>query len=1108
MMRTAIIASLVCITILAADQQSLGQNTGGVSLSRLGTPLILTPTEIEARTVPVFENRDVRDESVAGFTIDRQKRNSVVAAYHRYYRACDTYVSNHEWSGNVKLCDPGTVSTPFQDDTLRRINWFRAQVGLPADIAFDPAKNAKCQAAALMMSRNDDLSHYPPSNWWCFTEDGAEAAAAANISLGNFGPGAVNSQIMDDGTNNAVAGHRRWLLYSRAQEMGSGSIPANDQGFPATACTWVIGEFKPALTNEFVAWPNDGFVPCDVVPNDSQRFPRWSFSYPGAGFDTARVTMTRGAVSIPVTLEQFSSGAGDNTIVWRPQGVPAADVSEDTVYSVEVSGITGAPQSTYRYNVTLIDPFQLTTEPLITGPANPYLGIGSRYSFVPIDDADAYQVSKATSISGSWSEGAEVIGETIKDETSYSYALQTPALAASGQNSFHLTFPNVDEVTQAFVIKREIVPASNSYLRFQNRFRFVSEETELIAEVSLDDGASWKGIWSRRGDAASSGSSADWEAVWRTENVPIPERFSGHSVSVRFRLARLDVTSRIFVGTADSVGAFVDDIEVTASTELVGASLIDLPADATGFNFTPSDELAYGFRVRPQVGTHWFGYGPVFAVNPTSGAPAPSITSLSPSSATAGSLVTLNGENFSSVASQNFVQFDNITAVVTSASPTSLTVRVPEGLAGSVSVTLSVGGRVSNAVVFQIPGAPKIALTPNSLNFGETLVGQSRTFTLQIRNEGTDTLSVSQISSSDSQFSVETSAPFSIAAGTPRDVAVTFAPTSTGSQSATLSIASNDPTSPNVSLPLTGTAVVKQVVYQTDFSQFAEGLNTIDGVDGWSAIHPGTGVQGTIDTTTLAPDLGRSAFIGFNNPDDDFNGIYKQLDRDPIAEMSPLVEFSVDLAVLDSTNSVYDVFSVRFYNAENDLLSTITLNNSDLYIHTWNGVEFRETSKKFENDTLFTLSGRIDFASNTWSAEMRSESLPSNHLPLFENIPFHSGGKPLDLGLMLFAWQLGDPETPGDNWMLIDNLAISLIGTEPQPGQTVAISRAWRDQAGVFRMSWPATAGKTYEVGFSDDLIRWQFGLPGSTFTTNAEQEHTFSDSSQENQRYYRVIAK
>ncbi|MCB1097579.1 MAG: choice-of-anchor D domain-containing protein [Verrucomicrobiae bacterium] len=1106
-MKITLISSLICFAFLSADHCA-GQSANQTPLlSRLAEPLILSPSEIEAYSVPGIENREARDESVSGFTIDRQNRNSVVAAYHRYYRTCDTYVSNHEWTGNVKLCDAGTVSAPFQDDTLRRINWFRAQAGLPADISFDSTKNTKCQAAALMMSRNDDLSHYPPSSWLCFTADGAEAAAASNISLGNFGPGSVNSQMMDDGTNNAAAGHRRWLLYSRAQEMGSGSIPPNDQGYPPTACTWVVGEFKPEATTGFVAWPNDGFVPCDVVPNESQQFPRWSFSYPGANFDNATVTVSRGPVSLPVTLEEIATGAGDNTIVWRPVGVPATDVSQDTVYSVQISDVKGAPQSTFRYNVTLIDPFRLTSEPVITGPTNPSIGIGSRYNFTSTGDADAYRVSTASPISGTWIEGAESLGETIVDETSYSYALQTSAIAATGMNAFHLTFPNIDEITQDFVINRAIVPSGNSYLSFKNRFRFVTDETALIAEISQDEGASWRAIWTRTGDAASSGSSADWETVWRTENVLIPDRYSGRSVNIRFRLARLDVTSRIFVGTSESVGAFVDDVQVTSSTELLESGLMDLPATATGFNFTPTEERTYVFRVRPQVGTHWFGYSPVFTVNPTSSAPSPLINSVSPGTGTTGSLVTLIGENFSSVASQNIVRFGDAEAVVTSSSATRVTVLVPGGLFGAVHITLSVGGRDSNPVTFQIPGSPKISITPDILTFRETLVRQSQKLTLQIRNEGTDTLAITNIVSSDSTFSVESSVPFSLAPAALQEIVIVFSPLSLGDHSATLKISSNDRNSPTVNLTLTGTAVSKQVVYQTDFSQFAEGLNTIDGVDGWSAIHPGDGVQGTIDTT-LAPDIGRSAFIGFNKPSDDFNGIFRRFGRDPIAEGNPLIEFSIDLAIFDSTNSFYDIFSFRIHNIENDLLATVTLDNRNLQIYTWNGIEFRDTDKKFENDKLFTLTGRIDLASNTWSAEMHSESLASNHLPLFENIPFHSGRKQLDLGLMLLAWQLDEPENPGDNWMLIDNLSVSLIGTGIESPQTVAITRTWINQDNVFTMKWSAVSGKTYEVRFSDDLIHWFSGLPGSTFITNGEKEHTFSDSSQTSERFYRVLEK
>ena len=44
----------------------------------------------------------------------------------------------------------------------------------------------------------------------------------------------------------------------------------------------------------------------------------WSFSYPGANFSQATVTMNPGG---PVSVEPVATGFGENTIVWLPQGM-------------------------------------------------------------------------------------------------------------------------------------------------------------------------------------------------------------------------------------------------------------------------------------------------------------------------------------------------------------------------------------------------------------------------------------------------------------------------------------------------------------------------------------------------------------------------------------------------------------------------------------------------------------------------------------------------------------------------------------------------------------------------------------------------------------------
>jgi len=46
-------------------------------------------------------------------------------------------------------------------------------------VAFSSALSAKAQEAALMMARNETLSHGPPSSWACYTGTGASAAVSA-----------------------------------------------------------------------------------------------------------------------------------------------------------------------------------------------------------------------------------------------------------------------------------------------------------------------------------------------------------------------------------------------------------------------------------------------------------------------------------------------------------------------------------------------------------------------------------------------------------------------------------------------------------------------------------------------------------------------------------------------------------------------------------------------------------------------------------------------------------------------------------------------------------------------------------------------------------------
>ncbi len=107
------------------------------------------------------------------------------------------------------------------------------------------------------------------------------------------------------------------------------------------------------------------------------------------------------------------------------------------------------------------------------------------------------------------------------------------------------------------------------------------------------------------------------------------------------------------------------------------------------------------------------------------------------------------------------------------------------------------------------PGSfPDITVSPHNLSFGDVHVGETATANVTITNTGTNTLRVTRAA-----ISGPNASSFSIAGdgvpirpGESQRVAVTFAPTSQGTKRATLSIASNDPDQPTVSVALRGTA--------------------------------------------------------------------------------------------------------------------------------------------------------------------------------------------------------------------------------------------------------------------------------------------------------------
>ncbi len=545
--------------------------------------------------------------AVQGFSVDATSRIDVLAFHNTIYPASGGFAGNISWTGNLATGAAGTTSATFKDDVRRRINYYRTVSGLPADVFFNNTKSAKCQEAALMFSANSALNHFPPANWTFYSANGAEAAGASNIALGNFGPAAVDAYMRDDGSNNIIVGHRRWLMYSRAQEMATGDIPPNGAN-PSSNAIWVIGNFKTSAPQAFVAWPNQGFVAQDLVPA------RWSLSYPGANFAAASVTMTRSGTSIPVTvISRTDNGYGENTIVWVPSVLQVSGL-QDVSFGVTLSGIsgTGVPAS-YAYSVTSFNPGVLGQSVAISGTSAPSV-TGQAYTFNSITQADQYQLRVSTGNASAWVEGAESLA-TIIDRTASDYSLAQTAVKRTGAQAFHLTFPSFAAGEQSFEVSREIVPSASSQLTFHDLSRFVTTASRLSAEVSEDSGSTWTEVWGRNGNG--NGSSTGWDPAFIARSVSLAD-YAGKPVQVRFVFRH---NNSAFLGTSTSTGVFIDDVTISPATQLVTTTTTTLAGNATAFTLdatTVGTPLAVGtsyyLRIRPNVGTRWFGDGPLKVV--------------------------------------------------------------------------------------------------------------------------------------------------------------------------------------------------------------------------------------------------------------------------------------------------------------------------------------------------------------------------------------------------------------------------------------------------------------------------------------------------------------
>ncbi|MFN2371015.1 MAG: S8 family serine peptidase, partial [Candidatus Krumholzibacteriia bacterium] len=110
-------------------------------------------------------------------------------------------------------------------------------------------------------------------------------------------------------------------------------------------------------------------------------------------------------------------------------------------------------------------------------------------------------------------------------------------------------------------------------------------------------------------------------------------------------------------------------------------------------------------------------------------------------------------------------------------------------------------------VTLDVTGAPDIEVSPLSFDFDDLFLGATQTAPIVVRNAGTDDLTISGIAIDEPAFGADANV-FVLAAGAAQVVNVTFTPALAQPYAGTMTVTSDDPTDPVITVPLTGAGLV------------------------------------------------------------------------------------------------------------------------------------------------------------------------------------------------------------------------------------------------------------------------------------------------------------
>ncbi len=266
--------------------------------------------------------------------LNELSKEDLINLYKENYLASvtDTIV----WNGSEKDCKAGYLSNEMLVKAEKRINFFRLAVGLPK-IILNKEFNQLAQSVAHAALVNENLKHKIQKTDKCYTDEAAKGFEHASWEKIDFkdlpGTSWVTGFMQKCDAAAHVCEQRRWLLYTKAKEVGYGATHKTE------AIYFNHLDQHPKINCKFMAYPWNGFIPVNLVS------PTWTFSIPEGNkvdLSTAEIVVKDDHnKKMHVKMHHTEKHFLDHTIAWEMPDLYTEEEAKKMQNNLSKKGFVG-----------------------------------------------------------------------------------------------------------------------------------------------------------------------------------------------------------------------------------------------------------------------------------------------------------------------------------------------------------------------------------------------------------------------------------------------------------------------------------------------------------------------------------------------------------------------------------------------------------------------------------------------------------------------------------------------------------------------------------------------------------------------------------------------